>query len=100
MIVTRWQAQSLPTLEQIKMIFEAEGFEPYHEEFAANSHISDHRHPFDEIRMVAKGVLLLDISGNKLLLRAGDRIQIPANTKHSYTVEGSTSCVCVCANQP
>ena len=100
MLVTRWQAPLLPSVEQIKMIFEAEGFEPFEETFAPQTKIGDHRHPFDEIRMVVSGALLLDVAGNKLLLRAGDRIQIPSNTRHSYAVEGSDECICVCASRP
>ncbi len=97
MLVSRWQAPVVPSFEQVKMIFEAEGLEPFEEVFAANSRIPEHRHPFDEVRMVVKGEMFLNISGNKLLLRAGDRIRIPSNTKHSYETE-SFDCLCICAN--
>ncbi len=100
MIVTRWQAQQIPSATQIKMIFEGEGFEPFEETMAPQLKVPEHRHPFDEIRMVVSGTLLLDVSGNKLLLRAGDRIRIPSNTKHSYAVDGAEPCFCVCANCP
>jgi mannose-6-phosphate isomerase-like protein (cupin superfamily) len=43
--------------------------------------------------------MLFDISGNKLLLRAGDRIVIPSNTRHSKRVQGQESCVCICAHK-
>lgn len=100
MIVTRWQASVLPTLEQVKMIFEAEGLQPSEEVFTAPSVLPDHRHPFDEVRMVISGALFLNVAGNQLLLRPGDRIEIPANTRHSKSVEGSEPCVCVVANRP
>lgn len=100
MIVTRWQAPMLPSTEQVKMIFEAEGLAPAEEVFAPQTVIPDHRHPFDEIRMVIQGAMFLNISGNQLLLRPGDRIEIPANTRHSKTVEGAETCVCVVANRP
>ncbi len=100
MIVTRWQAPVLPSVEQVKMIFEAEGLAPTKEVFEPQTVLPDHRHPFDEIRMVVQGSMFLNISGNQLLLRPGDRIEIPANTRHSKTVEGQEACVCVVANRP
>ncbi len=100
MIVTRWQAPVLPTIEQVKMIFEAEGLSPSEETLAPQTVIPDHRHPFDEVRMVLQGAMFLNISGNQLLLRPGDRIEIPANTRHSKSVEDSEACVCVVASRP
>jgi len=100
MIVTRWQAPILPTKEQIKMIFTDEGLEIEEEILPANTKISDHRHPFDEIRMVVSGSLFMNIAGNQLLLRAGDRIEIPSNTKHSNAPEGQESCVCIISQRP
>jgi quercetin dioxygenase-like cupin family protein len=62
--------------------------------------IPDHRHPFDEVRMVIAGRLILNISGNQLLLREGDRIDIPANTRHSKSADGNEDCICVVASRP
>lgn len=100
MLVTRWLAPLVPTKSQIKMMFESEGLVPVEEVFAPQSVITDHRHPFDEVRMVVEGELILDIAGNKLLLRAGDRIVIPSNTRHSKRVEASQPCVCIHAQKP
>lgn len=100
MIVTRWQAPVLPTLEQIMMIFEAEGLMPHEEALKPKTVIADHRHPFDEVRMVISGTLFMNISGNQILLRSGDRIDIPANTRHSKSTEGDVDCVCVVASRP
>lgn len=100
MIVTRWQATVLPSAEQVKMIFEGEGLSPAEETLPSGATIKDHRHPFDEVRMVISGDLLMNISGNQILLRAGDRIDIPANTRHSKSANGSDACVCVVAQKP
>lgn len=99
MLVTRWQAPRVPDKKQVYMMFEAEGLTPIEEKFEPNTFIPDHRHPFDEVRMVVEGQLLLDIAGNKLLLRPGDKIVIPSNTKHSKKVEGNESCLCICASK-
>jgi len=99
MIVTRWQAPVLPTPEQVKMIFQAEGLLPLEEILRPSGIVKDHRYPFDEIRMVLSGTLLLNISGNQLLLRAGDRVHIPSNTRHSKSAGGQDECVCVVASR-
>jgi len=99
MLVRRWLASVVPDEDQIMRMFEMEGLEPFPEELEAHTSIPDHRHPFDEVRMVAKGELLLNIAGNQLLLRPGDRITIPSNTKHSKKVNGEKSCICICAKK-
>ncbi len=98
MLVSRWQAPILPKREQIVLMLEAEGLKAYEECLPPQLFIPDHRHPFDEVRIVLSGELIIDVSGNKLLLRAGDKIVIPSNTKHSKSVEGDIECVCICSN--
>lgn len=97
MLVTRWQAPMLPTRQQMALMLESEGLEPQEETLPIGSEISDHRHPFDEVRIVVSGQLRLDIAGNRLLLRSGDRILIPANTRHSKQADGDLPCVCLYA---
>ena len=100
MLISRWQANVLPTEDQIRTIFLAEELKPVEEEFEPGDIVEDHRHPFDEIRFVVSGELKMNIAGNILLLRAGDRITIPSNTKHSMANEGSELCLCLVANKP
>ncbi len=97
MIVNRWQAPVLPTTKQILMIFEREGLKPIEETYKPGEEVKNHRHPFDEVRMLVKGSLLIDIAGNRLLLREGDKIVIPSNTRHSKKVHGDSPCVCICS---
>ena len=99
MIMTRWQATLTPTPEQIRMILQDEGLDPFDEIFEAEIKVPDHRHPFTEVRVVLQGELLTNVAGNQVLLRAGDRIEIPANTRHSYNVQGTGSCFCICAQK-
>lgn len=99
MLVRRWQAPVLPDKSQIRSIYEAEGLVPQEEVFPPNAEVDLHFHPFDEVRTVAEGELIFDIAGNKLLLRAGDRIVIPANTKHSFKIQGTEPCICFYASR-
>ena len=99
MIVTRWQASVLPTAEQVKMIFQSEGLNPQEDILPLQGRPRDHRYPFDEVRMVLSGTLLLNVAGNQVLLRAGDRVTIPSNTRHSKTAGGQDICVCLVASK-
>lgn len=90
----------MPSIEQIRMMFFSEGLKPLEEVYPPQSEVPDHRHPFDEIRVVVSGEIMLNIAGNRLLLRPGDRIEIPSNTLHSTRVEGDIACVCMHAQRP
>lgn len=99
MIVIRWQAPLKPTKEQALMIFRAEDLQPEEEILSKENIYPEHRHPFDEVRMVLEGELLFNVNGNQLLLRSGDKIMVPSNTKHSQKVLGDKSCLCIVANK-
>ena len=94
MIITRWPAPLVPSREQLHMILEAEGLEPFDETYDPQMKVNDHRHPFAEVRIVVAGEMLFNISGNQFLLRPGDRLEIPANTKHSHIAHSNVVCVC------
>ena len=99
MLVSRWQASLLPTKEQILLMYRLEGLKPVEETHPSGAEIAEHRHPFDEVRTVLEGELFVNVSGNKLMLRPGDRIVIPSNTRHSYTVQEGPDCVSLYANR-
>ncbi|MFP5518663.1 MAG: cupin domain-containing protein, partial [Bdellovibrionia bacterium] len=67
------------------------------ERFEPQLKVKEHRHPFCEVRMVISGELLFSVAGNQFLLRAGDRIEIPANTRHSHS--NQEDCLCICAHR-
>ena len=79
------------------MMFKIEGLEPYEDILEPKQSVRVLRHPFDEVRIIVSGELKLDISGNQLLLRAGDKILIPSNTRHTKIVEADEPCVSICA---
>ena len=100
MLITRWQAPILPQLEQIKKMYELEALEPEILQLHAGDNLPEQRHPFDEVLMVAEGELLVNITDNQFLLRTGDRIVIPSNTRCVLkTGAQSNKCVCVRASK-
>lgn len=99
MIIQRWMAPLQLTNTQAKMIFESEGLEPYEENYGPHEKVKEHRHPFTEVRFIIKGEMLFNISGNQVLLREGDRVEIPANTRHSHIAQGAQGCLSLCAQR-
>ncbi|MFQ5432078.1 MAG: cupin domain-containing protein [Nitrospinota bacterium] len=56
-----------------------------------------HTHPHDEVRWVLKGSILIGTDNGDVLLKAGDRLNVRADTRHwAKTVDGVTY---VCASQ-
>lgn len=99
MIITRWQAPIIPNKAQAHLILESEDLEPYEETYEPQMKVNDHRHPFAEVRIVVTGEMIFNISGNQFVLRPGDRVEIPANTRHSHIAQGNHPCLCVCAQR-
>lgn len=99
MLISRWQAPNKLSREQAQMILEAEGLEPFEETLGSQKKVSEHRHPFTEVRIVLAGELLYNIAGNQVLVREGDRIEIPANTRHSHACQSQEPCFSVYAQK-
>jgi len=99
MLITRWQAPMTPSKELVKMMYSTEGLDPIEELYPPQTRINEHRHPFCEVRTVISGEMLFNIAGNQFLLRAGDRVEIPSNTKHWHLAQGNENCLCICANR-
>lgn len=83
MIIRRWQAPITPDLKQIRQMFFLEGLKPESEELPDGIEVKDRKFPFDEVRIVVSGEVILEVAGNKVLLREGDRVMIPSNTTHN-----------------
>ncbi len=99
MMINRWVANSVPTEAQLRMLFDAEGLDYETEVCEPGQKVLDHRHPHTELRVIAEGELLMSIAGNQVLLRQGDRIEIPANTRHNHTNSTKSKCVSVVAHR-
>lgn len=96
MIVHRWLAPITPSKAQIEKLLQKEGLGYFEENFSKGSKVTEHRHPFDELRVIIKGRMLYNVSGNKVLLRPGDKIIIPSNTLHSKEINDE-DCFSLCS---
>jgi len=92
MIIQRWQAPQIPTEEQMLALMHMEGLECSIEQWEPKFEVKEHRHLLTEVLVVISGSLILNLNGNHVLLRQGDRAEIPANTKHSHLVQNTSEC--------
>ncbi len=91
MIIQKWQAPVIPNINQIKKMFLLEGLQAFLEDLPENTKIKDRIFPFDEVRIIVSGELILEIVRNRVLLREGDRVMIPSNTAHSISTHKGPS---------
>lgn len=58
-----------------------------------------HRHAFEETFIVLEGEMEATFRGEKLTLKAGDTIHIPANAPHQFhnASSGATRLICICS---
>jgi uncharacterized cupin superfamily protein len=58
-----------------------------------------HRHDFEETFILLEGELQATFRGSKLVLRAGDTVNIPANAPHQFVNAASTPAriLCICS---
>jgi quercetin dioxygenase-like cupin family protein len=100
MKITRWRADRKPTREEVEKMFRDEGLVEFViEEGAAGDAVADHRHPFDEVRVMLQGAMRFNVAGNEFILREGDRLELPSNTRHKTVVEASGDAVSICASR-
>ena len=65
-------------------------FELYYYSDTDIKNVQIHSHNYYELYFFIKGNVLIDISGNTLLLKSGDVVIIPPKTKHRLTVQSQT----------
>lgn len=94
--VTRWRGSQHPTLSSITRQMRKEGLRPYQWNDAPNTRYAVRSHRYDKVVYVVEGTLELTApDGNqRVRLRAGDRVDVPAGMRHGMIV-GSSGAVCV-----
>lgn len=85
MKIDRWTAELNPNFEIIENLFATEGLEFKEVKVASGARISNQRAPMTEVIQLISGELIFNLSGTQFALRAGDRIEMGANTIYSYS---------------
>lgn len=85
MKINRWTAELNPDLGIIENLFSNEGLESREVFVPSGGRIHNQRTTMTEVIQVVSGELIFNLSGTQFALRAGDRLEMAANTTYSYS---------------
>lgn len=96
LLLKKWEQDEPPTEQQLRKLFEAEGLHPYAWSNGPGDTYPPHVHEFDKVLMVLKGSItwILPELGENLTTCPGDRLDLPAGTRHAARVgPGGVTCL-------
>jgi quercetin dioxygenase-like cupin family protein len=98
--VTPWADSAPPTQSALWKRMTDEGLSPYTWSNGPHDVYSPHLHSYDKVIYVVQGSITFGLPelGGKLSLRAGDRLDLPANTVHDAVV-GPQGVICLEAHR-
>ncbi len=90
MQLTRWNKETLPSLEALRGALTGEGLAVAEWADPAGTVYPVHSHESAETRVVVRGFLRVGLpdSGEEFILAPGDRLDLPPNTPHWSDVSG------------
>ena len=84
-----WDAADGPLTERRMMrLLEREGYEVAAYTYRQGTVFSEHEHAQDKCDAVLEGILRITVGDDAYDLKAGDRLSLPAGTRHSAEVVG------------
>jgi quercetin dioxygenase-like cupin family protein len=87
--VLRWKEAEAPTAEALRGLMERDGYRVFHWSDAPGTVYGEHYHSEAQSHCVVSGEIELELRGaGKVILRPGDRDQMPAGTYHAARVLG------------
>ncbi len=81
--VRRWTNAAAPDEATLRGTLEAEGFSAFCWSDTPNAHYDEHEHDRDESIWVVAGAIRFGADGRELALGPGDRLMLPAGTRHT-----------------
>jgi len=70
-----------------------EGFHAFTQEMDSGDMLPTHAHPFIAAHIIIDGTMELTVHGKKMILKPGDRYDVPAGVPHAAKA-GPQGCVC------
>ena len=90
----RWEAEDGPLTEKRMLgLMVREGFEVAVYTYREGTSFSEHEHGQDKCDAVLEGILRVTVGGEVFDLQAGDRLYLPAGTRHAALVVGRRTVV-------
>lgn len=90
--VRRWDGSGAPTEDALAQRLAAEGFSSFAWSDTPDAHYDEHEHDRDESIWLLAGAIRFGADGRELALAPGDRLMLPAGTRHTADAgpEGAT----------
>ena len=86
----RWESSDGPLTEKRMMgLLDSEGYEVASYAYRPGTQFAPHQHPQDKCDAVLQGVLRVVVADQTFDLGPGDRVYLPADTRHSAQVVGN-----------
>lgn len=73
-------------MESAPGAFAEEGLEPYRWSNGPGFFYAEHSHPYEKVLVCESGSITFHTPSGDIVLGAGDRMDLPAGTRHSATV--------------
>jgi quercetin dioxygenase-like cupin family protein len=85
----RWDSSDGPATEKKMLtLLESEGYEVAVYAYREGTVFAEHEHAQEKCDAVVEGVLRITVAGEAFDLKAGDRLYLPAGTRHGAEVVG------------
>jgi quercetin dioxygenase-like cupin family protein len=94
--IIRWRGSEHPTFSNITRQMKKEGLRPYMWTNMANHRYGIRSHGYDKVLYVVDGSIELSFPdlGQQVIMRPGDRVDVPAGVRHG-TIVGNKGACCV-----
>ncbi len=94
--ITVWEGGGEPDEKVLRARMKAEGLSPYAWGNAPHDRYLPHHHTYDKVIYVVAGSItfILPGTGEELVLRAGDRLDLPSGVEHAALV-GAEGVACL-----
>jgi uncharacterized protein YjlB len=98
--VTPWAGSTAPTESALRQLCADEGLQPYPWSNGPRDTYAAHSHSYDKVIYVVRGSITFGLPalGQQLMLKAGDRLDLPAGTVHNAVV-GAQGVACLEAHK-
>ena len=99
-LVTLWADSEPPTESTLQRLCAEQGLDPYQWSNGPHDVYSAHRHSYAKVIYVLRGSITFGLpeEGHEILLKAGDRLDLPADVVHNAVV-GPQGVVCLEAHR-
>lgn len=92
MQLIEWPGPEDPSAAAISDIYRNEGLRPISWSNGPGDRYAEHTHSYHKVLYCVRGSITFDVSGDKLSMKPGDRLELPPGTPHAAVVgpEGVT----------